>query len=327
MQKIFLNLAEPAFPLPKPIQKKLCAFLGSTHRFPSNYCDLEKAIAAEYGVRKENVLLANGAHEAIDVIARVFGKRTLVFTPSYIEFVLAPERNGFKSETVSALQGKKFLVNPKHSKLKKATLVFLANPNNPFGYTSIKTIRELLENTKGVVAIDETYECFKGKSIASLVRKHKNLLVIGSFSKSLSLAGLRVGYIIGSKKLIEKIKPKLVMFRVASISAKAALLCLKQKKHFEKNAMRIVKARKAFEDWLEGKGFDVYRTDNNNALIRFSSAKKATDFTKKLERKGIIVLQGNGISTVGLNQRFVRITIGSPKEMMAVKSAILGFLR
>jgi len=327
MKKIMLNLGEPAYPLPEFVRKELCRFLSEAHRFPSNYHELEREIAREYKVGKENVAITNGAHEAIDLVARVFGARTLVFTPAYIEYTWAPKRNNQEVKTVNAMKEKNFEVEPASKEAKNSTLIFLANPNNPFGYTEKKTVKAMLKNCNGIVAVDETYQWFKGESLAPLVKKYNNLLIIGSFSKSLSLAGMRVGYIIAGRKLLKKMEKKLVMFRVSSLAVKAAIECLKHKRHFKKNVERTVKERKKFEAWLEKRAFNVYRTENNNALVKFRTKKEATQFTKHLEKNGIVVLQGNGISTIGLNDSFVRITIGNRKEMKAVRAAILSFQR
>ncbi len=324
MKKIMLNLAEPAYPLPKFVQKELCEFLGKVHRLPRNYHELEKAIAGEFHVHRDNVLLANGADEAIDLIARAFGKKTLVFTPSYLEYALAPKRNGFAVERANALHGKEYSIDPRESKAKKATLIFLANPSNPFGCTERKKTEELIHNSGGVVAVDETHLWFsrKRKSLAPLVRKHGNLLVFGSFSKVFSLAGMRIGYIIAGKKLLRRIKGKALCFNVSALSVQAALLGLKHKKHFKKKAERTAKERKKFEGWLEERGFNVFHTENNNAVIKFPSVEEAGAFVKRLEKRGILVLQGNGISTLGLSNAFVRITIGNAEEMRAVREAI-----
>lgn len=327
MKKIKLDLGEPAYPLPGFVKKKLCRFLGEAHRFPSNYKELEIEIAREHSVGRENVAITNGAHEAIDLAARVFGSNVLVFTPAYIEYAWAATRNGKRLKKVNAMRGKKFVIEPWDREVKKASLIFLANPSNPFGYTEKKTIEAMLKNSRGVVAVDETYQWFKGKSLAKLVKKYDNLLVIGSFSKSLSLAGMRVGYIIAGKKMLKKIDEKLAMFRVSSLAVKAAIECLKHKKHFKKNVEKTVRERKKFEAWLEKHGFNVFRTENNNALIKFPSARQAAAFTKHLKKNGIMVLQGNGISTIGLNDSFVRITIGNRKEMNTVRAAILSFQR
>jgi len=327
MKKLKLNLGEPAYPLPGFVRKELCGFLGDAHRFPSNYSELEKEIAKEYRVGRENIAITNGAHEAIELAARIFGSKTLVFTPAYIEYVWAPERNNQEVKTVNAMKGKRFIVEPENEEVKKSTLVFLANPSNPFGYTEKKTIEAMLKNCNGIVAVDETYQWFKGKSLAPLVKKYNNLLILGSFSKSLSLAGMRVGYIIAGKKLLNKMEKKLVMFRVSSLAVKAATECLKHKEHFKKNVEKTIRERKKFENWLEKRAFNVYRTENNNALVKFKTKKEATQFTKHLEKNGIMVLQGNGISTVGLNDSFVRITIGNREEMKAVRAAVLSFQR
>jgi len=325
MPKILLNLAEPAYPLPKFVQRELSGFLSKVHKFPRNYRELKKAIAGEFHVSSENVMLTNGADAAIDLVGRTFGKKTLIFTPAYLEYEWAPHRDGYKVERVNAMKGKLYDVNADDARVKRASLVFLANPNNPFGYTEKPVIERLLKNAGGIVAVDEAYAWFKGKSIASLVKKRKNLLVIGTFSKSLSLIGMRIGYIIGPKRLLTEIGKKKLYFNVSALSVQAAIIGLKHKKHFKGNVKRVVRERKAFEGWLEKKGFDVYKTETNNALVKFPSKKEATRFTKHLKKSGIIVLQGNGISVTGLDDSFARITIGNSKEMAIVRKVISSF--
>lgn len=326
MKKIKLDLGEPAYPLPEFVQRELCKYLGKMHKFPQNYKQVEEKIGEWLGIKKELVSLTSGATAGIDTASRAFGEKTLVFTPTFIEFAAATDRNNCELKKVNALKGKKYEVKGNISELEKATLTYLANPNNPFGFTEQKTIEKMLKATNGVLAVDETYWWFKGESIAPLVEEFDNLMVIGSFSKTFSLAGMRAGYIIASKKLLKKMHNKLLHFRLSALSAQAVLICLKNKEFFKKRLQKTIKKRKKFERWLQKKGFNLYITHNNNAVIKFPEEKKATAFTQHLEKNNIIVLQGNGKSLIGLTDSFVRIAIGTEKEMEHLKKAIDGFL-
>ena len=203
---IDLKLGDIKEPLPNFIKRKFREIFKEINFYPRNYDLLIEKIAKKFRLKNENILLINGIDEGIDLITRTFGENILIFTPTYFEFFEAAKRNNLKITKINTFDGKEYKPEIKKGRLEKYSLIFLCNPNNPFGLFNIKKINEILQNAKGIVAIDECYIDFAGKSSIKLIKKFSNLLVLRSFSKGYSLAGLRIGFIVGNKKLIEKIR-------------------------------------------------------------------------------------------------------------------------
>jgi histidinol-phosphate aminotransferase len=320
---INLKLGNIKEQLPQRIVSDFCekAFVG-VNSYPENYSLLIGKLAKKHKAKPQNIVLTNGVDEAIELIARVFGKSILIFTPTYYEFLDAARRNNLKIKTVDCFHENKYSLKYKDLDIKKSSLIFLCNPNNPFGILTKQEIAKIAGKTRGIVAIDETYIDFNGETAISISKSFRNILVLRSFSKSCSLAGLRIGYIVGEKSLIEKIRQKKLFYNVTSVSVYAAIIALEEKKYFQGLIIKIKKRKDSFEDFLAKKGFNVIHTHTNNIVIKFSGKKAAGKFCSHLKENAVIANQGNGISTCGLDNSFVCFACGTEAQMKQVAGTI-----
>ncbi len=321
--KANLRFCDIKDPLPERILNKMrkAAFEDVT-LYPQNYGKLVSRLARKLKVKQENIVLVNGVDEGIELMSRAFGKDILIFPPTYYELKDAPERNGLKLTEKYSFDGKAYRVRATGRDLKNRSLVFLCNPNMPFGLLTRKEIGSIASRTRGVVAVDETYMDFTGETSLPLLRKRKNLLILRSFSKGYSLAGLRIGYIIGSKRLIDRIKAIKMVCNVTSVSVNSAMVVLGEEKYFNGLRKDIISRKDRFETLLKERGFRVLDTETNVVLVKFPSAGKASSFVRFLESKGIAVNQGNGLSTCGLDRSFVRFACGTEAQMRHVSNVI-----
>ncbi len=310
-------------PLPKKILDKFCrdAFRDVT-LYPKNYDALISRLAKKHNVKPENIVLTNGVDEGIELIARVFGRDILIFAPTYYEFLDAPRRNNLKYEMMDCFDGDGYSIKYKESDVKNRSLIFLCNPNNPFGLLSKGEIIGIAKKTEGIVAVDETYIDFNGKTVINEFVNAPNLLVLRSFSKGYSLAGFRIGYIVGKANLIEKIRQRKLICNVSSVSVNAAIIALDENKYFKNLINEIKKGKDEFESFLIQKGFNIIHTHTNDIIIKFKNLADANKFRSFLESKKVIVNQGNGISTCGLDKTFVRFACGTKKQMKEVRRII-----
>lgn len=321
---INLKLGDVKEFLPKRILNKFCSkVFKDVNLYPQNYDLLVSKLAKKHGIKPENILLINGVDEGIDVLARVFGKKTLFFSPSYFEFAEASKRNNQNFVAINSFMDNKFkIITDDKSKLKDSTLIFLCNPNNPFGLLSKTEILEIAGNTHGIVAVDETYIDFFGESVIEEFKSTPNIIVLRSFSKGYTLAGLRIGYIVGEKSLIGKIKERKIFFSVTSVSVNAAIICLEEEKYFKDLIKTIIKRKNDFEEYLSNKKFNVIKTNTNNIVIKFQNQKKANHFFNFLKDNKVVVNQGDGISTYGLNNTFIRFNCGRKEQMTELQKII-----
>jgi histidinol-phosphate aminotransferase len=200
--------------------------------------------------------------------------------------------------------------------------VIFANPNAPTGHAhSLETIEALLKRvTDRVVLIDEAYVDFGAESTVALIARYPNLLVTGTFSKSRSLAGLRLGFAVGSEELIDgllRVKDSFNSYPVDSLASLVGIAALKDAEHFKACREHVITTRERTRQRLEALGFEVLPSKANFVLAQHPDYEGAQLFAGLRER-GILVRHFN---TSELNN-FLRITIGTDDEMDSLIEAL-----
>ncbi|WP_447926970.1 histidinol-phosphate transaminase [Vreelandella sp. EE27] len=205
--------------------------------------------------------------------------------------------------------------------------VILANPNAPTGHAhSLDAIEALLQRVPDrVVLIDEAYVDFGAESAVALTKRYPNLLVTGTFSKSRSLAGLRLGYAIGSAELIDglqRVKDSFNSFPVDSLASLVGIEALKDQAHFDACRNHVIATRERTCGRLEALGFEVLPSKANFVLTQHPAFEGAQLFAALRER-GILVRHFNTDTLAN----FLRITIGTDDEMDSLMEALESICR
>ncbi|MFG6668438.1 histidinol-phosphate transaminase [Halomonas sp. HNIBRBA4712] len=205
--------------------------------------------------------------------------------------------------------------------------VIFANPNAPTGHAHpLEAIEALLQRvTDRVVLVDEAYVDFGADSAVALTKRYPNLLVTGTFSKSRSLAGLRLGYAIGSAELIEglqRVKDSFNSFPVDSLASLLGIAALKDQAHFEACRNSVIATRERTRQRLEALGFEVLPSQANFVLAQHPEFEGAQLFAGLRER-GILVRHFNTDTLAN----FLRITIGTDDEMDSLLEALESICR
>lgn len=193
--------------------------------------------------------------------------------------------------------------------------VILANPNAPTGHAhSPAALESLLQRvTDRVVLVDEAYVDFGAESAVALTRHYPNLLITGTFSKSRSLAGIRLGYAIGSEELIEglnRVKDSFNSYPVDRLTQEIGIAALEDTEHFDACRNSVMATRERTRTRLESLGFEVLPSSANFLLVQHSTYDGGQLFAGLRER-GVLVRHFN---KAGLNN-FLRISIGTDDEM------------
>ena len=198
-----------------------------------------------------------------------------------------------------------------------AALTFLCNPNAPSGtLVSLQQIEKLARSLPGVLVIDEAYVDFAGSEGVSsipLIQRLPNLVVLRTFSKSFSLAGMRIGLAFASEHIISgmmKVKDSYNVNRLSLIAATAALQDLPW---MTRNARRIQRTRKRLTTGLVRVGYDVYPSHANFVLAR-KSGRNQKGVYDELKRRKILVRY---FDIAGL-QDCLRITVGTNSEVQTL---------
>jgi histidinol-phosphate aminotransferase len=200
--------------------------------------------------------------------------------------------------------------------------IILANPNAPTGHLlGLNAIAELVEhNRDSVVVVDEAYIDFGGHSALALIDRYPNLLVVQTFSKSRSLAGLRVGFAIGQRPLIdalERVKNSFNSYPLDALAQAGAVASLGDTQYFEAVCERVKAGRESLAGGLEALGFQVLPSAANFVFARHGRWDAAL-LLRELRRRKVIVRH---FARAGIEQ-FLRISVGTDTQHQALFSAL-----
>lgn len=209
---------------------------------------------------------------------------------------------------------------------KSQSSIIFANPNAPTGLSlSRSEVRTMLENIpqESVFVVDEAYCDFGGESVIPLLKDFKNLVVVRTFSKSFSLAGMRLGFIVAHPELIQAVftaKNSFNHFPVDVVAQCAGIASCKAVSYYAQNARAIVSEREALSSFLRERGWFLPESCTNFVFCK-NQHKKGELVYQEVKKAGILIRH---FDTPGIED-FVRITIGTPEQMNALKD-ILGNL-
>ncbi len=321
MDEINLQYTTIKTPLPDFIYEGIRLFSAGANLYHPQPAELIEKLAAKYKLPKEMIFLTAGIDEALQMFQHVYGSTTYVFTPTYVVHADAA-LFGKKLVKVTCLDAQHQYQVP-IKKYADATLILLANPNNPSGFTSKEKVMELVRiNPHAMVVIDEAYGAFADLLVEDQVGNNKNMAVLRSFSKDYGMAGNRIGYIVAQPEILATVKDFTTWANVSYISVGAAIAALNHEKYFVNIREDINTRRDGFLSFLAKLKYSVLPSQINAVIIRFSSEKEASSFVAYLAKNNIVVSHGNGNSNIGLDKSFVRLSIGTEKQMVQVKKVI-----
>ena len=311
-----LNTNENPYP---PSPRVLAALRNATNQslrlYPEPLSDCLRNIAAEvYGVGPQNILAGNGSDEILSMVLRCFvgrGDRVAFPVPTYSLYeTLVKIQDG---NQVGVPYPADFAIPPElHSA--NAAVTFLCNPNSPSGtLVALTAIEKLARAVAGVIVVDEAYIDFAEdprSSAISLIKNIPNLIVLRTFSKSFSLAGLRIGLAFAPAELIGgmmKVKDSYNLNRLSLIAATAALQDLPW---MQGNVRLIQQTRRQLVDGLSKRGFYVYPSDANFVMAQKKGQEQKALYQALRERKIFV----RYFDTPELRDS-LRITVGTPEEV------------
>ncbi len=283
--------------------------------------ELRAALAERFGVSLDSVAVTNGSDDALNFAFMAYGgDRCAVFPDiTYGFYSIFCEVNGVKYEKIPLKDD--FSIDP-DDYIGKGRLVVIANPNAPTGLALplAQIERIVAESPDSVIVIDEAYVDFGGETAVKLTEKYKNLLVIGTFSKSRSLAGARLGYAVGAPSLIADLtllKYSTNPFDVDMIAQKIGKAAIEDDEYYMANCRRIIKTRERFAERLQELGFEVLPSSTNFVFAKHKTIDGKAIFDALRER-GILVRRFDGERTRDYN----RITVGTEEDMQTVADAM-----
>ncbi|NNN19930.1 MAG: histidinol-phosphate transaminase [Acidimicrobiaceae bacterium] len=289
----------------------------SLNRYPDRTADrLRNALAEFHQVDSDEIFIANGSNEVISTLLLAYGgpgRKAMTFEPTYAMYsqvakvtsteLVEVERNtDFQLEMAAVLEA-----NSKH----RPDIVFFCSPNNPTGLDEDpKIISKLAQDTNPMIVIDEAYGQFASFRALELATAHSNIVVSKTFSKVWSLAGLRLGYLIGPKEIISNLWAACLPYHLDAIKQAAGVLALSRLNDMQLTLDLILAGRDQIEAGFDSLDVFYWKSSANFILFRAPSG-KGDELWKKLVDRSVLVRNCSGWPRLA---DCLRVTVGTGIE-------------
>jgi len=310
-----LNTNEsPLPPSPKVIAAIKEAADDSLRLYPSpTAAPAREAIARRFGVEAEQVTVGNGGDELIELCFRAFvsaGDVVAFPTPTYPLFEPLCRIHGAR---VSGHPTERFAELPASLGADPAGLKFIVNPNSPTGALfETRDVEATVAASAGVVAIDEAYVDFAPRNGLGLLKSHDNVLLLRTFSKSYALAGMRIGFALGSRELIAALDAVKDSYNVDRLAIVAAAAAIGDDAHHRALVDDVVRNRGELSASLAGLGFEVAASATNFVFCK--PPRPAAEVARALREHKILVRHYDRDPIAG----WLRITVGTQEQHAAL---------
>ena len=313
---IKLNTNENPYPPSPRVFEAIQQVTGeSLRKYPDPvFRRLREKIGKTYRVKPDQIFVGNGSDEVLSLLVRTFVdvNEKVVFTyPTYVLYETLASLNAVHHEAIE-LDEQFNLPDEVFQCVGK--LFFLPNPNSPTGKPVKKEIIcRLCRSFSGLVVADEAYADFGDNSSIPLLKECPNLIILRTFSKSFSLASIRVGFAIAQEELIADLMKTKDSYNVNLLSQLAAEAAIDDINHMRENVRRVVSTREHLSENLQKLGFTVYPSGANFVLARFSSGNVGFIYEELKKRK--ILVRYFPIRRL---EDCLRITVGTGEEVDAL---------
>ena len=316
MRYVKLNTNESPYSPPPEVAEAVAAACGNLNLYPDPECTgLREMLAGLHGVAPENILPVNGSDEALNFIFMAFGDAAHPFMFPDITYGFYPVFCRLNAVPFEEIPLKEDFTVRAEDYAGAGKNIVLANPNAPTGLAlPVKDIEHIVaSNPDNVVVIDEAYVDFGGESCIPLTKKYDNLLAVQTFSKSRSMAGIRLGFAVGSAALIadlHTVKDSTNPYNVSRLAQAAGEAALGVNEVFMTNCRAVVETRGYTAEKLKTMGFSVLPSLANFLFARHPDVSGETLY-RELKARGVLVRHFDKPRIRAYN----RITIGTREQM------------
>lgn len=325
---IKLNTNEFPYPPSKKVKRALRKIDNKKLRlYPDpQAAELVETLADYFGVKKEQVFVGVGSDDVLAMAFLTFfnSKKPILFPDiTYSFYDVWAELYRIPYERIPLNEN--FEINVEDYDRENGGIV-IANPNAPTGLmTSVEEIEKILKaNKDSVVIVDEAYVDFGAQSCLSLVDKYDNLLVVQTFSKSRAMAGMRIGFAIGSEKLIKYMLDAKFSFNSYTMNLPSLVLgvaSVKDDKYFKESVQKVIDTREWTKGQLKELGF-TFPDSKTNFIFASHEAVPAKDLFEMLKKQKIYVRYFNKPRI----DNYLRISIGTDEQMQKLVECLKKYL-
>lgn len=327
--KVKLDANESPFPLSENVKNKLIQWIEKEENinlYPdTDSTELREAIASFWNVSVENVICGVGSDQLIDCMMKVLlepGDRVIMPTPSFSMYRSTAILNHGVPIEIKLNEDYSYPIDEiiETCNKNKPKLLILCSPNNPTGNRlPNEQIEEIAQNVKCPILIDEAYGEFSNETMIPLIRQYPHIVVFRTFSKAYGLAGIRVGYGIGDKEMIDAIYLTKPPYNLSVLSQKIATWVLQDEQVNQKRIEYLKTEREHLIRELRNlPNLRVFDSDANFILIETQDL----ELSEKLEDRDIFVRSFAAFEgTV-----FLRITVGNKEQNIILIDALKDLL-
>jgi len=274
---------------------------------------VEATVADILGILAPELLLTNGADEAIHLLCETYlesGDEALIVVPTYSMYRIYVMAAGAQVISVPAGKDFQFPGEDLCNRITKLTrLIAIANPNNPTGTVApLEELRRIAHSAPdAAVLVDEAYFEFYGQSMLAARNEFSNLFVARTFSKAYGMAGLRIGMLVGDAEQMRAVRRVSSPYNVNAVALACLPEALGDQAYIQQYVSEVRESRARLERALEASGIQFWPSQANFVLARVGAA---ASFVEQMRRRGILVRDRSGDHGC---EGCVRITLG-PRE-------------
>jgi histidinol-phosphate aminotransferase len=301
------------------------------HRYPDRAAtDLRAAIAELHGVDPAQVFVANGSNEVLQTVLLAYagpGRTVATFEPTYQMHAQIARVTG--ATVVEGERAADFTLDPDEVERVMAEfrpdVVFLTSPNNPTGLVEpVERVRQLLALAPGLVVVDEAYAQFADWTALDLVAEDVPLVVTRTFSKTWSMAGARLGYLVGPTWLVAELDKVVLPYHLDAVKQIAGRLALRFSDDMNDRVAHIVSERERIVAAMGGLAVDVFPSGANFVLFRIRpGALDGRAVWQGLVDRSVLI---RDCSSWPRLDNCLRVTIGTPEENSEFLAALTDVL-
>ena len=322
--KLKLNTNENPFgPSPKVLEAIQNQLNQDLRLYPDPESDeLRLELASYFNVERDMVFVGNGSDEILAFIFQAFFQDQKLLFPD-ITYSFYPVYSSLFSVDYQLIPLNDYYEIDLMDYEDKNSHVIFPNPNAPTGMPlSLSKIENFVKkNPHRLIVVDEAYVDFGTESSIKLINKYDNIIITQSFSKSRSLAGLRIGCAFANSKLIEgllRVKNSFNSYPIDRLAQTAAMHAIKDQEYFEKTRQSIIRAREYLINELDDLNFKTLKS-GANFIFTSHSQKNALDLFQQLRKESVLVRHFKNPSRIS---NYLRITIGTDEQMKDLVSII-----
>ena len=274
-----------------------------------------KTLSKFTGWAEDGILVGNGSNELIQASLSVTlgpGRRLAVPQPTFTLYkLMATTLQAEVNAVLLDAETFAFNVDKLIEASRNADVCVVCSPNNPTGgLLEPEVLKTLLKNAKGLVLLDEAYHEFSGQTAFSLLPDHKNLVVLRTFSKAMSMAGLRFGYMLAHPEIAREVYKSKLPYNVNIFTLAAAEVVLEKNAVLKRGIETLICEReRVYAELLKRPVVRAFPSKANFILIR--TPRPARELFERIYSQGVLV---RDVSTYPLLERCLRVSIGTPEE-------------